>query len=158
MVENSINTMARSVWGRFAGRMSRLARRRLGGIRGRRVVDEEDVALSAFQSFCTGVATGRFQNVDDDDALWPLLKTITDRKAIDYLQRERRLKRGSGKVRGESAFDAGSDQSTAVGMVQVCGGGRSPLSEVQARELYQQLLDALDDETLCSIAVRKMEG
>ncbi len=150
--------MAQSVWDQFASRMLRVAQRKLGGARGRRVADEEDVALSAFESFCAGVEAGRFHTTEDKDELWPLLKVITERKAIDYLQHERRLKRGGGQVRGESALDAGADTSAAGGFGQIGGDQRSPLSEIQAKELYEQLLEVLDDETLCSIAVWKMEG
>ena len=46
----------------------------------RRASDEEDVALSAFQSFYQGIARGRFPQLEDRDNLWRLLITITARK------------------------------------------------------------------------------
>src|SRR5262249_54823927 len=47
------------LWERFFPQMVRLARQRLRDAP-RRVADEEDVALSAFDSFCRGAAQGRF--------------------------------------------------------------------------------------------------
>jgi hypothetical protein len=52
----------------------------------RRVADEEDVALSAFDSFCAGAERGRFPDLKDRDNLWALLVTITARKAADLAQ------------------------------------------------------------------------
>jgi hypothetical protein len=46
-----------------------LARKRLYGIRGL-AADEEDVALSAFKSFCLNVEGGRFPELLDRNDLW----------------------------------------------------------------------------------------
>ena len=46
----------------------------------RRAADEEDVALSAFDSFCRGAEQGRFPQLDGRDDLWHLLVVITVRK------------------------------------------------------------------------------
>lgn len=50
---------AQALWARYFDRLAGLARRRLSD-RTRRVADEEDMALSAFDSFFRGVAAGRF--------------------------------------------------------------------------------------------------
>jgi DNA-directed RNA polymerase specialized sigma24 family protein len=47
------------------------------------VYDEEDVALSAFASFCRAVQEGRYPELDGRDGLWQLLITFTLRKARD---------------------------------------------------------------------------
>jgi hypothetical protein len=47
----------------------------------RGVADEEDVALSAFNSFCLGAEQGHFAQLFDRDNLWRGLVTITARKA-----------------------------------------------------------------------------
>ena len=52
----------RSLWDRYCDRLVRLARRKLRNT-GRRVADEEDVALSAFHSLCQGARGGQ----DPDD-------------------------------------------------------------------------------------------
>src|SRR6266852_4950772 len=93
---------AQALWERYFPRMVALARKRLHGAR--LPQDEEDVALSAFDSFCRGAQEGRFPNLADRDDLWRLLLVITARKALDQLERQGRLKRGRGQLRGESAL------------------------------------------------------
>jgi hypothetical protein len=66
------------------------------------VADEEDVALSAFDSFCRGAEKGRFPRLQDCDDLWQLLFMITTRKAADLVEHERRQKRGGGLVLDEA--------------------------------------------------------
>jgi hypothetical protein len=51
--------------------------------------DEQDVALSAFASFCRNAERGRFPRLADRDGLWRLLVTITARKAARLLRDER---------------------------------------------------------------------
>jgi hypothetical protein len=62
----------------------------LGAPRG--MADEEDVALSAFDSFCRGAEQGRFPQLSDRDDLWRLLFVITERKAIDLVNHEKAQK------------------------------------------------------------------
>src|SRR6516164_1255619 len=83
---------AAPLWQGYFRRLVGLARQRLGAAP-RRAADVEDVALSAFDSFCRGAAAGRFPRLDDRDDLWALLVTITARKAAEQVRRERRLKR-----------------------------------------------------------------
>lgn len=87
------STAAERLWERYFHRLVGLARRKLAAST-RRAHDEEDVALSAFKSFCLGATDGRFPQLIDRDNLWPLLVVLTSRKAQDQLKSERRLKRG----------------------------------------------------------------
>ena len=50
---------AQQLWDIYFGRMVKAARLKLHGAPGR-IADEEDVALSAFKSFCRGTRDGRF--------------------------------------------------------------------------------------------------
>jgi hypothetical protein len=50
---------AQPLWDRYFHRLVELARRKLGAKP--RVTDGEDVALSAFDSFCRGLKDGRFR-------------------------------------------------------------------------------------------------
>jgi DNA-directed RNA polymerase specialized sigma24 family protein len=75
----------------------RLARGRLR-MTLRAAADEEDVALSAFHSLCGGVAAGRFKRLGGRDDLWPMLATITLRKALDHIRAQRSRKRGGRRV------------------------------------------------------------
>jgi DNA-directed RNA polymerase specialized sigma24 family protein len=80
---------AQHLWERYFDRLVHLARQRLRGQTGA-VEDEEDAALSAFDSFCRRAAQGRFPRLDDRDDLWRLLVVITVRKAFDQIDRRRR--------------------------------------------------------------------
>src|SRR5271155_2281475 len=91
------------LWDRYFRRLVRLAGAKLPA-HCRRAFDEEDVALSAFQSFCERAGRGQFPKRTDRDALWRLLATITVRKALDTIRHQPRQKRGGGDVLGESAL------------------------------------------------------
>jgi DNA-directed RNA polymerase specialized sigma24 family protein len=137
------------LWERYYARLVGLARLKLRGAR-RRVADEEDVALSAFDSFCRGAERNRFPRLGDRDDLWQLLMMVTIRKAIDLRQHEARKKRGGG------AFPVAQDESSILDQVE----GREPTPEfaAQVAEECQRLLKRIDDPELRQIAVWKMEG
>src|SRR5690349_24193154 len=105
---------AQRLWERYFHRLVGLARKRLAAGQ-RRAADEEDVALSAFASFCRGAQRRRFPQLRDRKDLWQLLVTITCRKAMDQVQRDRALKHGGGRMQGDSGImgpdrKAGFDQ------------------------------------------------
>jgi DNA-directed RNA polymerase specialized sigma24 family protein len=149
---------AQRLWDRYFPRLVGLARKKLRGLP-RRAADEEDVALSAFESFCQGLDRGRFPQLADRDDLWALLVVITARKALDLRQRERRQKRGGGHVGGESVLDGllGAEDGWA-GIGQVVGGEPTPELAAQVAEEFQRLLALLPRAELRSVAVWKMEG
>src|SRR3954463_3922180 len=91
---------AQPLWERYFAQLVRLARARLRATP-RTDADEEDAALSAFDSFCDGAAHGRFPSLADRDELWRLLVVLTARKAAAQARRQRRQKRGGGRVLGE---------------------------------------------------------
>ena len=149
---------AQKLWERYFGRLVGLARQKLRTLP-RRAADEEDVALSAFDSFCRGAARGCYPNLTDRDNLWHLLVTITARKALQLRRLERRQKRGGGNVRGDSAFHLGTDDVAGEGDVeQAIGTTPTPEFAAQTVEEYQRLLARLTDPSLRSVAVWKMEG
>jgi DNA-directed RNA polymerase specialized sigma24 family protein len=141
---------AQKLWECYFQRLVSLARVRLRG-KSRAAADEEDVALSAFDSFCRGIQAGRFPRLDDRDRLWQLLMVITARKAIDVAQREGRRKRGGGKVRHASAVPPED-------LVRVLGPEPTPALAAQLAEECQRLLERLGDAQLRSVALWKMEG
>src|SRR5215471_7618917 len=71
---------ARPLWQRYFRLLVARARAALGSAP-RRAADEEDVALSAFHSFCRGAEHGRFPRLDHRDDLWHILLMLTARKA-----------------------------------------------------------------------------
>jgi DNA-directed RNA polymerase specialized sigma24 family protein len=151
-------TAAEKLWDRYFRRLVGLARKKLHDVP-RRVADEEDVALSAFDSLCRGVERGRFTQLLDRDNLWRLLVQITARKAMHVVRDERRLKRGGGQVLGESALISPQREAdAAAGLADVLGREPTPEFAVQVAEQCQQLLDHLGDAELRSIALWRMEG
>jgi DNA-directed RNA polymerase specialized sigma24 family protein len=144
---------ARELWRRYFEALVRLARARLRA----RVVAEEDVALSAFDSFYAGVARGRFPDIADRDDLWRLLITMTTRKAANQHRRDSRQKRGGGRVVLESALAAGPE-SEADDLGQVIGPEPSPEFAAQVAEECGRRLGGLPDEALRTVATMKMEG
>jgi RNA polymerase sigma factor (sigma-70 family) len=148
---------AQPLWERYHRRLVGLAREKLRAGR-RRAADEEDVVQSAFHSFFQGVARGRFPQLDDRNNLWRLLVVITARKALDQLTHERRQRRGGGTVQGESWISPTEGEWDAAAIEQVVGEEPTPEFAAQVAEEYERLLDRLGNETLCRVAVWKMEG
>lgn len=143
------------LWDRYFQRLVNLASARLPG-HARRVTDEEDVALSAFHSFCDRVGRGQFPKLVDRDDLWRILVTITVRKVAETVRHQTRLKRGGGAVMGQS-IPLGDDEIDE-GMTRVLSSEPTPEVAAQLAEDYQRLLDKLEDETLRTIALRRLEG
>jgi RNA polymerase sigma factor (sigma-70 family) len=141
------------VWERYYRRLVELADRRLPR-HARREFDEEDVALSAFDTLCRGLAAGRFPDLADRDSLWALLIVITARKARARVRRQTAQKRGGGHVQGESVFDA--DVGDGIG--QQIGDDPTPEFAAEVAEEVESLLAALPDETTRRLAMLKMEG
>ena len=146
-----------AIWQRYFERLVRLARTKLAAGQ-RRMADEEDVALSAFQSFCRGAAEGRFPRLQDRHDLWRLLVTITARKAAHQVRRDMQQKRGAGALRGESVFADFVDEDQAGGIGNVLGNEPTPELAAMAAEQCTRLLDLLPDDEYRAIAVWKLEG
>ena len=123
-----------------------------------RVVDAEDIALSAFDSFCRRAENGQFPNLLDRDNLWQLLVAITLRKAENLVHHERAQKRGGGKVVPVSALGGGDSAAGRAEFTNLIARDPDPRFAVQMAEECRQLLDGLGDAGLQSIAVWKMEG
>ena len=145
---------AGKLWAAYFRRLVQFARMKLQGVP-RRMADEEDVALSAFDSFWRRAEQGRFPDLADRDNLWPLLLRITERKAIDLVHYQGRAKRGLGRVRGDSAVAPAAD---GQGLDQLAGKEPSPDLAAQVSETVQNLLARLPDPELRAVAVWKMEG
>ena len=106
---------AQPLWERYFSKLVVLARAKLVRQRQPRVeADEEDAALSAFNSFCAGVAQGKFPRLADREDLWKILMTITVRKAYAQVQRQKRLKRGGGRVVEEAVLRGAKGASPLI--------------------------------------------
>jgi DNA-directed RNA polymerase specialized sigma24 family protein len=151
---------AQRLWEQYFPRLVALARTKLRAT-SRRVADEEDVALSAFDSFCAGAERGQFSDLKDRDSLWALLVTLTARKAADLAQHNQAQRRGGGQVRGDSALAAPASESGTAGFDGLAGDSLAPDLAVLLAEEFQRILERLDDPAdpdLRKIALWKMEG
>ena len=149
---------AQKLWERYFRRLVGLAKKKLRAAP-RRAADEEDVALSAFDSFCRGAEQDRFPQLHDRLDLWQLLVLLTARKAFDLAQHERRQKRGGGGVLDEAALPVPA-RSSARGpaLDQIEGPEPTPAFAAQVAEEYGRLLERLDSPELRSVAMHKVEG
>jgi DNA-directed RNA polymerase specialized sigma24 family protein len=137
------------IWERYFRRLVGLARLKLQSSP-RRAADEEDVALSAFASFCHQAEQGRFPQLQDRDSLWRLLVLITARKAAHLKRDQGRQKRGGTAA---PAPDAGE-----LALAEVLSREPSPEFAAEVADECQRLLQRLDDPELRSVALWKMEG
>jgi DNA-directed RNA polymerase specialized sigma24 family protein len=136
---------AQRLWQRYFQRLVGLARKKLQGNRPRSA-DEEDVALSAFHSFCRAAEAGRFPELSDRKDLWQILVMLTARKAWALIKHEGRQKRG------------GDTAPTDADVEQIIGTEPSPEFAAQMAEEFQSLLDRLEDAELRQVALWKLEG
>ena len=142
---------AQQLWQRYFQRLVGLARQKLRGAP-RRAADEEDVALSAFDSFCRNAEQGRFPELADRDSLWQLLVVITARKASHLLRDENRQKR-------RAEVEAGPPGEPAAGSLsEILSREPSPEFAAQAADECERLLSNLNDPDLEKVALWKMEG
>jgi DNA-directed RNA polymerase specialized sigma24 family protein len=143
-LKNRSDGAAQEIWNRYFDQLVRLAHRQLQGLA--RDGDEEDVALSALKSAMLGVQNNRFPDLNDRTGLWPLLVTITARKAINEIKLQRTKKRDRAM---EATF---ADVSSFVGT------DPSPEFALQLAEEIEKLVRALGDETLRTIVGMTLEG
>lgn len=143
---------AQPLWEKYFHRLLTLARQKLHG-RLLAGADEEDVALSAFHSFCYGVSQNRFHRLADRNDLWQLLVLLTARKAANLIRDETRHKRGGGAVVPISAL---ADED--LRLAEVMGPEPTPDFVAQVAEEYRLLMDCLGDDKLRAVAVAKMSG
>lgn len=130
----------RPLFDRYFRRLVGLARKRLQNAP-KRARDEEDVALSAFESFCRNAEHGRFPDLSDRESLWRLLATFTVRKA------SRQLRGGAFKT----------DDRSGV-LSEVLGREPEPQLAAEMAEECERLLSALADPELRRVALLRMDG
>jgi RNA polymerase sigma factor (sigma-70 family) len=147
----------RLLWQRYYPRLVGLARKKLQNTP-RLCADEEDAALSAFESFCRRAEQGQFPDLKDRDGLWALLVILTARKAADLVKHHHRDKRGGGKVQDESALRVAVGDSGRAGLDGLEGDDPTPEEAALLAEEVETLLKQLCDPALRQVAVCKLEG
>lgn len=143
---------AQRLWERYYGDLVRLAHAHLAA-RARRGADAEDVALSAFASFCRGAAEGRFPQLADRHDLWRLLFTITVRHAADQARREGRQRRGGRPIDVADLLDLPD-----ADLDQLQGDAPDPAWAAAVADEVSSLLAGLPREDLRQVMQLRLEG
>ena len=94
---------ARQIWQRYFSGLATIAQKYLQASP-KRMADEEDVVINAFQAFFNGVKHDTFRQLEDRHDLWQILVMLTSRTAIKQALRELRQKRGAGRSKLSPLF------------------------------------------------------
>ncbi len=116
-----------------------------------RAIADEDVAISALDSFCRRAEAGVFPRLDDRHDLWQVLVLLTVRKARLAARREMREKHGAGRVVAFADLDIHD-------LGALLGSGPTPDEALELAEECQRRLDSLQDGALRQVALWKLEG
>lgn len=144
-LQNGDEAAVRRLWNDYFTRIVRLAARKMQNLR-LRAADEEDIALSAMNSFYQ-MARKREEPIADPTELWKLLATITNRKVNKERQRQYAGKRREQLLAGESIF---GDEALPLGINQIA-------SETPAPEAALELAETLEAILSCSNADQIIE-
>jgi len=153
-LETGDDVAAAKLWNAYFDRLVHLAHGRLQA-KFAKVNDAEDIALSAFHSFCRGVENKKFPALSDRDGLWRLLVSITIHKLLHVVRDQKRIKRG-GQFQELHGLDSSSDSIAAVN--QIVSREPSPDFALEVAEQYQEMMHSLEDKELIQLATWKMEG
>lgn len=154
-LRSSEDAAAAKLWDDYFHRLVVLARAMLQGTF-RRTADEEDIALSAFASFCRGVEAGRFPRIEDRDNLWTALFSLLTRKSAHHHRDLSRLKRDERRTLDEAGLERCS--AGEFDIHSLAGREPSPEFVTEVAEECERLLRQLDDDDMRRLAVMKMEG
>ena len=145
---------AEKLWQEYFVKIVRLAKRRMEGLR-LRAADEEDVALSAMNSFCR-MAQNREEPIANSTELWKLLATIVKRKVNKERQRQFAAKRQEYRLVGESGvspFQDDEENDKGNGLAQFSGREPSPELALELAETWERILNLPDAEELVLLKV-----
>jgi DNA-directed RNA polymerase specialized sigma24 family protein len=147
---------AERFWKDYFVKVVHLAKKRMDGLR-LRAADEEDVALSAMNSFCR-MAQNCDEPIANSEELWKLLATIVRRKANKERQRQFADKRQEYRLVGESALSPVRDEGKngeEIGFARCTGREPSPELAAELAETWERILALPDAE---EIVLLKRDG
>jgi len=148
--ENAKSQAQQQLWDRYFSRLASLARSRLP-MNVRAISDDEDVALSALDSFFRRVDKDEFPDLDDRTGLWPLLAQITIFKAIKRIEKEHAQKRGG-------PASSKLDDSQPLNLEEVISNKPTPEMVALMHEQTEVMLGKLDAPLIRQIAELKLQG
>lgn len=140
---------AQALFCHYWDRLLNVSKRKLAGLRFP-VVDEEDVAITAFHSFIRRLRNDEYPQLADRDQAWRLLVTIAVRKALNYFRHERRIRRNPQPHRDEERNDWLP--------LDAVDSSFQPEVELMISDSIEYLLNQLEDDELRQIAMYKLAG
>ena len=143
------------LWMAYFDRLVRLARDHLRARR-RGAADEEDIALSAFNSFIEAAQSGRFPRLEDRNDLWQVLFILTSRKSVNCIEKDLAQKAGSGRVSHLSALRVEAEGSAAG--IDFPAPEPTPADAAAMAESLDRMLELLGNGDLKRVVVWRMEG
>lgn len=148
-------TALHPLWDAYFRRLVGLASKKLGNFQ-HGAFDKEDIALSAFNAFCTRIESGASPQIRDRHGLWQMLALLTTRKAMNRIKSELRQKRD---VRKNLSSSEGVDpENVDVLYIEALGREPDPAQAVEVADSMRHLLDSLANEEFKTIALKKLEG
>jgi RNA polymerase sigma factor (sigma-70 family) len=146
------------IWQHCFENMKQVAKSKLGPWQ--RGADEEDIALSAMNSFMVRCRDGQFDQLQDRDDLWKLLFTITIRKAYQHTRKQMATKRIL-EVGEQGLPNQNPEESTAPGLDNFADERAITADEIVAQleqeDAFNETLQGLE-KPLRTIAVCKLSG
>jgi DNA-directed RNA polymerase specialized sigma24 family protein len=115
--------------------------------------DEEDVALSAMNSFFSGVRGNEFPRLEGSDDFWSLILTIAYRKASKHHRHEKAQKRGGGNVVNAAGLATDASASLALPLDEI-----SPPSEEEITVMVEEMMEDLQDPIMRQVVVLRLQG
>jgi DNA-directed RNA polymerase specialized sigma24 family protein len=128
------------------------------GTQPRRMADEEDIALSVFDTLVRGAANGKFPLLQNRYDLWHLLVALTRQKVVDLRRYETRQKRGSGLQKHAGALGYNRELGRLMTLDDLVGVEPSPEYLTILNEQYKRAMQLLRDKVLMRIAKETLEG
>ena len=145
------------LWQTYFDRVIRIAQKRLYQFSSRDTA-EDDVALSAMNSFFRAAENGALTSVQDRDGLWRFLATIAARKARAANRRNSTERRGEGNVVVFTDLEATSTEAEKTSNVYAidCAGDAAFVGQLLLE--CEERVKSLPSERLQRIAILRMEG
>lgn len=156
-LKNQDDSAAQKLWNHYVHSLREAARKRLRSDT-RRLYDEDDATLSAFQSVCAGIGAGRFPDLQDRDSLWRLLVVITNRKVARrqryHLQQRRDVRR---EAAAAHCLQSGR-QDASSGIGELPSRELSPEAAAEFVDTCEHAFRDLADPALQQVAGLRLEG
>lgn len=145
------------IWDLYYPRLVGLAKEKLNSLSPAKA-DPEQVALSALKTFWRRAELGEYPEVNDSDALWKLLFTITKNKAINFVRQETAQKRNPIQHPEDRVVVTKVPVNEELALENATSKELDPGVEAEIADQLRLLMDRLPDEQIREIAGLKLEG